>query len=175
MSDAPAPARNFNHIAFPTADTEATRRFYTEVLDMKLVGAVRPDMSGTTRQEHPHIHTFFATGSGECIAFFEIPGFRPQPNKDGAPDFTRHIAFGVDSEEQLLAWRRRLQEKGVEVSGVIEHEGIWKSIYFRDPNHLVLELTWQTRPLSAEDADNARAMVEDWNRTHGGWAAGNVG
>ncbi|HYC53783.1 MAG TPA: VOC family protein [Candidatus Binatia bacterium] len=170
MSDAPALARNFNHIAFPTADTEATCRFYTDVLGMKLVGAVRPDGSGTTREEHPHIHTFFATASGECIAFFEIPGFRPQPNKDGAPDFTRHIAFGVESEEQLTQWRRRLKEKGVEVSGVIEHEGIWKSIYFRDPNHLVLELTWQARPLDEQDRSKAEAMVADWNATHGQWS-----
>ena len=35
------PARNFNHIAVPTADTQETCRFYTEVLGMKLVH--RPD------------------------------------------------------------------------------------------------------------------------------------
>jgi glyoxylase I family protein len=171
MSNVPTLARNFNHIAFPTADTEATCRFYTEVLGMKLVGAIRPDREGTTEEQHPHIHTFFATASGECLAFFEIPGFKPEPNKDGAPVFTRHIAFGVESEEQLLTWRRRLRELGVEVSGVVDHQGVWKSIYFRDPNQLVLELTFQSRALADTDAEEAAAMVSEWNATHGGWAS----
>jgi catechol 2,3-dioxygenase-like lactoylglutathione lyase family enzyme len=164
------PAHNFNHIAFPTSDTAATCRFYTEVLGLKLVGAVRPDQSETTGEAHPHIHTFFGTESGECIAFFEIPGFRPEPNKDGAPVFTRHIAFGVDSEELMLEWRRRLKEQGIEVSRVVDHDGLWKSIYFPDPNGLLLEITYQTRPLGEADAAAAARMVEEWNHTHGGWA-----
>lgn len=164
------PARHFNHIAFPTADTAATCRFYTEVLGMKLVGAVRPDLSHTTPEVQPHIHTFFGTESGECIAFFEIPGFRPQPNKDGAPVFTRHVAFGVDSEQEMLDWRDRLRQQGVEVSKVVDHDGVWKSIYFPDPNHLLLEITFQSRPLVESDAASAAQMVDEWNRTHGGWA-----
>ena len=165
-------ARNFNHIAFPTADTAGTCRFYTEVLGMKLVGAVRPDLAETTGETHPHIHTFFATSSGECIAFFEIPGFRPEPNKDRAPAFTRHIAFGVDSEQEMLDWRRRLHDGGIDVSKVVDHGGIWKSIYFPDPNGLLLEITFQARALGEGDAASAAAMVEDWNRTHGGWSKG---
>lgn len=164
------PARHFNHIAFPTADTEATCRFYTEVLGMQLVGAVRPDIAETTGEIHPHIHTFFGTASGECIAFFEIPGFRPQPNKDGAPVFTRHVAFGVDSEQEMLDWRKRLKGAGVDVSKVVDHDGLWKSIYFPDPNGLLLEITFQTRPLGPDDAARAAEMVEEWKRTHGGWA-----
>ena len=164
------PARHFNHIAFPTADTAATCRFYTEVLGMKLVGAVRPDLAETTPETHPHIHTFFGTDSGECIAFFEIPGLRPQPNKDGAPFFTRHVAFGVDSEEEMLRWQRKLRAAGVDVSKVVDHDGIWRSVYFPDPNGLLLEITFQTRPLGSLDAANAQRMVDEWCRTHGGWA-----
>lgn len=170
MAESPRLARNFNHIAFPTADTQATLRFYTEVLGMKLVGAVRPDEAGTTEEQTPHIHTFFATDSGECIAFFEVVGFRPEPFKDGAPLFTRHVAFGVDSEQQLLAWRRALKEKGIDVSHVVDHDGVWKSIYFPDPNGLVLELTFQARALDASDADKAARMVADWNLAHGTWS-----
>ncbi|MFN2425067.1 MAG: VOC family protein [Candidatus Binatia bacterium] len=165
------PARHFNHIAFPTMDTAATCRFYTEVLGMKLVGAVRPDVAGTTEEDHPHIHTFFSTTSGECIAFFEIPGFRPKPNKDGAPVFTRHVAFGVDTEQEMLDWRSRLRREGVDVSAVVDHGGIWKSIYFPDPNGLLLEITFQARPLGPDDAASAERMVEEWNRTQGGWAS----
>lgn len=165
-----SPARHFNHVAFPTADTAATCEFYTKVLDLRLVGAVRPDLAGTTEEVHPHIHTFFGTTSGECIAFFEIPGLRPEPNRDGAPAFTRHVAFGVDTEQELLDWRAKLRRAGVDVSAVVDHDGIWKSIYFPDPNGLLLEITFQARPLGPGDAARAEAMVEEWNRTHGGWS-----
>ena len=40
----------------------------------------------------------------------------------------------------------------MEVLGVTDHEGIWKSIYFFDPNGIRLELTYQTRPLNEQDA-----------------------
>jgi catechol 2,3-dioxygenase-like lactoylglutathione lyase family enzyme len=162
MTTTPTPARHFNHVAFPTADTASTCRFYTEVLGMRLAGAVRPDRSGTTEKTTPTIHTFFATESGECIAFFEIPGFRPEPNRDGAPVFTRHVAFGVDSEEKMLAWRRRLKAAGVDVSRVVDHDGLWKSIYFPDPNGLLLEITFQTRPLGEVDAEEAERLVAEW-------------
>ena len=162
--------RSFNHVAFPTADTAATCRFYTNVLGMKLVGAVRPDIAQTTREEQPHIHTFFATESGESIAFFEIPGFRPETNKDGAPVFTRHVAFGVETEQEMLDWRKKLKTEGIDVSPVVDHDGLWKSIYFPDPNGLLLEITFQTRPLGPSDAEEAERLVEDWNRNYGGWS-----
>lgn len=167
MTDAtPKVARCFNHVAFPTADTAATMRFYTEVLGMRLAGAVRPDRDGTTSESEPSLHTFFATESGECIAFFEVPGFQPAPFADGAPLFTRHVAFGVEGEDQLLSWKRRLRALGIEVRGVVDHQGLWRSIYFMDPNGLVLELTFQTRALAANDAERAAEIVAEWERDH---------
>ena len=49
----------------------------------------------------------------------------------------------------------RLLDEGVEVRGVIDHEGIWNSIYFFDPNGVRLELTYQSRALTDEDAARA--------------------
>jgi len=54
----------------------------------------------------------------------------------------------------------------VEVLGVTDHEGIWKSIYFFDPNGIRLELTYQTRPLGERDATDAEAAVRRWIAEH---------
>ena len=56
-----------------------------------------------------------------------------------------HTAWRVETQEELLAWQKRLEAAGVQVSQSIKHE-ILESIYFRDPNHYPLEIT---RPLRA--------------------------
>jgi catechol 2,3-dioxygenase-like lactoylglutathione lyase family enzyme len=154
------PAGTLNHVAYPTDDTAATVRFYTELLGFRLVGAVEiePDEPG----RGPALHTFFETGGGECIAFFDIAGLsRPAP--DGLPAWVRHIAFNVDSYDELMAWKGRLEGGGLPVAGPVDHEdGTWKSIYFQDPNEVTLEFTWQGRQLGAGDAAAAQEAVRRW-------------
>jgi hypothetical protein len=41
---------------------------------------------------------------------------------------------------------------------------VWSSIYFRDPNDVMLELTHQARPLDDADAQRAADMVAAWTR-----------
>ena len=152
----PRIATRLNHVAYPTFDTPATVRFYTEVMGFKLVDAVREE-SGP----NPFLHTFFAMESGEIIAFFDIRGLeRPKP--DGLPPWVRHLALSVDSAETLAAWKQRLEAHGVRVTGPVDHDGVWSSIYFRDPNDVTLELTYQARPLNEADAQRAADMVAAW-------------
>jgi hypothetical protein len=68
--------------------------------------------------------------SGEVIAFFDIEGIE-KPKRDHMPSWVRHFAMSVDSHEELMAWRQRLLDHGVHVSPVVDHGGIWYSIYFR--------------------------------------------
>lgn len=152
----PKIATHLNHVAYPTFDTAATVRFYTEVLGFRLVDAVR-DESGPK----PFLHTFFAMESGEIIAFFDIPGLE-KPKRDQVPPWVRHLALSVDSAETLAAWKRRLEEHGVRVTGPVDHDGVWSSIYFMDPNAVTLELTYQARPLNDADAARAADMVAAW-------------
>ena len=159
-------ADRLNHIAYPTTDTGATYRFYTEIMGFKLVAAVRGDWDPTTQSSKPHLHTFFAMGSGEVIAFFDIEGMaRPKP--DHVPVWARHIAMSVDSHDELTAWRRRLLDHGVQVSPIVDHDGVWFSIYFPDPNDVLLELTYQARELTTDDATQAAQMVGEWTKAHG--------
>ena len=161
MSEMPATARALNHVAYQTCDTAATYRFYTEVLGFKLVAAVRGKHDPESGTDKPHLHTFFAMRSGEVIAFFDLAGVDAPP-KDHLPGWVRHFAMSVDSHEELLAWRRRLKSFGVEVTPVVDHDGVWQSIYFMDPNRVVLELTYQARDLTEADADNAQKLMQEW-------------
>jgi glyoxylase I family protein len=152
----PRIATQLNHVAYPTFDTAATVRFYTEVMGFRLVDAVEGKIG-----PHAFLHTFFAMDSGEIIAFFDIPGLA-KPAPDGVPFWVRHLALSVDSAESLAAWKARLESHGLKVDGPVDHDGVWSSIYFKDPNAVMLELTYQVRALNDADADRAQQMVSQW-------------
>ena len=152
----PRIATRLNHVAYPTFDTAETVRFYTEVMGFRLVDAVH-DTSGPKT----FLHTFFAMESGEIIAFFDIPGLE-KPKRDHLPPWVHHLAMSVDSAETLAAWKTRLESHGLKVAGPVDHDGVWSSIYFSDPNDVTLELTHQARPLNDADAQRAADMVAAW-------------
>jgi catechol 2,3-dioxygenase-like lactoylglutathione lyase family enzyme len=86
----------------------------------------------------------FAGGSPavprSCLAFFEVPGkpfdFKRQDTLD------LHIALGVEPNvfDRMLD---KARTEGVEVRGPVDH-GFCRSIYMRDPNGYVVELTAST-------------------------------
>lgn len=158
--------QGLNHVAYVTTDTAATKRFYTEVLGMKLVGHAIDDSVGSTGEPTTFLHTFFEMGDGSCIAFFEIEGQKQDHHDTPLPRWAPHLALSVGSMEELNAAHQRLLDEGLEVRGVIDHEGTWNSIYFFDPNGVRLELTYQVRPLTEEDASEAETAVAQWVADH---------
>ncbi len=161
MSGLPKLASALNHVAYLTEDTAATHRFYTEVLGFPLVAAVRNDFDPESNTQRPSLHTFFAMSSGEVIAFFEIDGVK-RPPKGDVPTWARHFAMNVDSRDDLVDWRQHLRENRIGVTDIVDHDGVWQSIYFMDPNEVLLEFTYQTRSLTADDAKRAQAMLQEW-------------
>jgi hypothetical protein len=97
-------------------------------------------------------------GRGNRIAFFYYFGL---PEEDAPSDLmhrSRHLAFHVDTEEELLAWRDRLKAHGVRVTRPLAHELI-ESIYFDDPNGIQLEITRPLRVMSGIDSRDAELTV----------------
>jgi catechol-2,3-dioxygenase len=91
------------------------------------------------------------------------------------PAWVQHIAFKVDSEADLLAAKARAEARGLDVVGPTHH-GIFKSIYFFDPNGHRLELAWQfgTPDQMQRLKDVAADMLDEWSRTrkaprHAAW------
>ena len=147
--------RAYSHIGLSTLDLDRTRAFYEDVLGFR---AVRCDILEC--EEGGRIrHIFFDAGGGQLIAFMEprgIPGIPVEYDAGinrglGVPDAFYHFAFEAESLEALEAKRAQLIAKGVRVTPIVDHEWV-KSIYFKDPNGLMLEYAWQSRALGPDDA-----------------------
>ena len=154
--------KGLHHAAYRCRDSEETRRFYEDVMGMPLVGAL-PIGETKTGRPASALHTFFQMDDGSCIAFFEVPDapfdFHEQH------DFDLHIALEVEPEvlEQRLAEGR---SAGLEVRGPADH-GFVKSIYFRDPNGYVVELTAKqpNHDSALDSASDARKILDRWQET----------
>lgn len=153
--------KGFSHVGLSTLDLDATRAFYEGVLGFTPVRCDVIEFAEGGRIRH----VFFDVGNGEMLAFMEPKGVPGVPveydtgiNRGlGVPEVFYHIAFDADSHEALLAKRAALLAKGVKVSPVVDHEGWVQSIYFKDPNGLLLEYAWQSRELG--EADDAEMVV----------------
>src|SRR3546814_16661177 len=82
------------------------------------------------------------------------------------PEWVQHLAFRVNSEADLLAAKRHIEAQGVEVLGPTHH-GIFKSIYFFDPNGHRVELAADigTQDQYDELRRVAPLMLEEWSQT----------
>jgi len=155
-----------DHTARPTWKLRQTVQFYRDILGLRLVHSI--SARGWGPATHPDfVHFFFDSGNGSTIAFFyylggdalgqERPPMRPAPD-DHVFDAT-HTAWLVDTQQELRAWKQRLEEKGVEVSVETTHEVI-ESIYFRDPNGYFIEITRKLRALNRVDEVDAAATLQ---------------
>ena len=71
------------------------------------------------------------------------------------------------AEEILNQMFEKGQQAGVDVRGIADHDLI-HSIYFRDPNGYVIELTARTdrhEELMDPALNNARQILDDWQAT----------
>jgi catechol 2,3-dioxygenase-like lactoylglutathione lyase family enzyme len=154
--------KGLHHNAYRCRDTEETRRFYEDFLGLPLTGALRIKESMTGRRTDV-LHSFFQLGDGSYLAFFEAPD-RPFDFKT-QHDYDLHIALEVDADT-LQRFFDRAKTEGREVRGVSDH-GLIHSIYLRDPNGYVIELTVK-QPHHDEAMDpsrnNARQILEDWQK-----------
>jgi catechol 2,3-dioxygenase-like lactoylglutathione lyase family enzyme len=151
-----------SHVAYMTRDTEATADFYTRILGMELVNAVLDDAIPSTGEPIPYFHSFFRMADGSTVAFFEAPELPPEgPHAHPAYDTFLHLAMQVDSPASVDRWHEWLGAHGVEVLGPVDHKIIY-SIYFHDPNGLRLEITAPTSLTWNDNAEAARASLDEW-------------
>jgi len=155
--------RGLHHNAYRCRDSEETRRFYEDFLGLPLVNAFEIHETKSGRATHT-LHSFYAMDDGSCLAFFEAPD-RPFEFKE-QHDFDLHIAVEV-SRDDLHRMFEKGKQAGLETRGISDHE-IIDSIYFRDPNGYVIELTAK-RPDHDEQVARARGTAHqrlaDWQNS----------
>ncbi len=149
-----------HHNAYRCRDSEETRQFYEEFLGLPLVNAFEIGETKTGR-ETSVLHSFYQMGDGSFLAFFEAPAY-PFDFKD-QHDYDLHIALEVD-HETLHNMFARGKAQGIETRGIADH-GFIESIYFRDPNGYVIELTAKNKTEDvpfAEAKRGARQALDAW-------------
>jgi catechol 2,3-dioxygenase-like lactoylglutathione lyase family enzyme len=158
--------RGIHHVAYRCRDAAETVRFYQDMLGMAFTTAFAEDRVPSTQEPDPYMHVFLDAGRGNVLAFFELPTREPMGRDPHTPAWVQHIAFEVESLEALEATRRRLVARGIEVVGPTDH-GLFRSIYFFDPNGHRLELTVDTATpeMTRRAREVAPAMLEEWSRT----------
>jgi catechol 2,3-dioxygenase-like lactoylglutathione lyase family enzyme len=172
-----------NHLALVCKDMARTVDFYSNVLGMPLVKTI--DLPMGMGQ-----HFFFDIGNGDSLAFFwfpEAPEAHPGISSPaGVPGVGKeittahgsmnHVAFNVP-EEKFDEYVEKLKAKGLNPSPVMNHDdspyqvaramhpGVFvRSVYFMDPDGILLEFACWTKTFTEADVKHAPATAADTER-----------
>lgn len=122
--------RRIHHTAIICSDYARSKRFYTEVLGLRV-------MAENYREARQSYKLDLALPDGAQIELFSFPGAPPRPSRPEAQGL-RHLAFEVADVAQCKA---ELEAQGVAVEDirVDEYTG-QRFVFFADPDGLPLEL-----------------------------------
>lgn len=162
-----APAlKRIHHVAYRCNDAKETVEWYQRVLGMTYTTAFAEDKVPSTGEDDPYMHVFLDCGGGNVLAFFELPNQQPMGRDPNTPAWVQHLAFEVEDEAALLAAKAYIEAQGIDVLGPTFH-GVFRSIYFFDPNGHRVELACNigTDEQYAELKRVAPLMLDEWSRT----------
>ena len=164
-----------NHLALVCSDMERTVDFYTNVLGMPLIKTIELPMGMGQ-------HFFFDIGNGDCLAFFwfpnapeAVPGVSSPAALPGVGDLAtavgsmNHVALAVPAD-RIEEYRDKLIERGIECTPILNHDdseyqvsrtmhdGVFvRSVYFFDPDGVLLEFAAWTKTFTEADVQVAPA------------------
>jgi catechol 2,3-dioxygenase-like lactoylglutathione lyase family enzyme len=122
-----------HHVTLICRDVERSVDFYRNLLGMRVV---KQTVNEDDRQAR---HLFFGDEEGRpgtivtCLEYNDL-----EEGRVGAGS-VHHFALGVESEEQLVAWREYLGTRGIPCTEVMDRT-YFKSLYLRDPDGTIVEL-----------------------------------
>ncbi len=161
--------QGINHLALVCRDMKRTVEFYSGVLGMPLTKTINlPRGMGQ--------HFFFDIGNGDQLAFFWFPdapaaapgvgnaaGLPGRGSLTSAHASMNHVAFNIPLDK-VDEYQRKLEAAGVDCTPVVNHDDsetqasptltpttFVRSIYFTDPDGILLEFAAWTRELDERD------------------------
>lgn len=137
-----------DHIVIPIWEVEKSIAFYRDLLGLKLVNAYDGDDWGG----FAWLMLIFALSDKREIVLVNFAGAKRAP-RDKLPKDSRHIALAETGSLDL--WRKKLRD--AKVGFWEEDHGDQRSLYFEDPNGVVLEMT--SPPTSPELTHNEAAVI----------------
>ncbi|MCI5145908.1 MAG: VOC family protein [Candidatus Electrothrix sp. AR3] len=162
--------KGINHLAMVTGDMESTIRFWRDLMGMRLINGFG---------EAGFRHYFFEIDAQNCLAFFEWEGAQSVERKLhgqplSGPIVFDHIAFGLDSKEEVWALKDTLEAAGFACSDMIDH-GFIHSVYSFDPNGIPIEFCYEVKEQNVRkhpvmnDAEPSPAALEGAEPQTGYW------
>lgn len=155
-----------HHVAYRCRDAKETVQWYEGVLGMRYKTAFAEDHVPSTGEFDPYMHVFLDCGGGNVLAFFELPNQPEMGRDENTPEWVQHLAFEVPDFDALVAAKAHIESLGISVLGPTFH-GIFKSIYFFDPNGHRVELACNigTAEQYEELERVAPLMLDEWAQT----------
>jgi catechol 2,3-dioxygenase-like lactoylglutathione lyase family enzyme len=153
MSTVKAP-NGVHHLAISTSNIKAQIEFFTDVLGCELVALYwMHGVAGT-------FHGFVKLNDASYVAFVQSPAVADiepiqgvsHAGNGGLPSAggtMQHVAFNVDTYDDLIAIRDRIRSRGINVMGPLHH-GMCDSIYFAGLEGLTLEVATSKEPIPAK-------------------------
>lgn len=118
-----------HHIAIICSDYEVSKKFYTEILGIKIINE-------TYRKERESYKLDLALNGEYVIELFSFPNPPKRPTRPEATGL-RHLAFEVDNLDEMIVW---LTNHKIEVEPVRTDEITNKRFTFiADPDNLPIE------------------------------------
>jgi catechol 2,3-dioxygenase-like lactoylglutathione lyase family enzyme len=141
-----------HHIAIMAGDIRKHIEFFSDVLGCRLTALF--EMHGVPGG----IHAFLHMNDHSYFSVVQLPGTADIPIQlrvthagngmnPSAPGTMQHLAFRVDTVDDLLAMRDRIRKKGVNVIGPLDHS-MCQSIYFAGPDQLTLEVACSSEAIN---------------------------
>ena len=144
-----------DHVVFPVRDAGASLAFYRDIVGLPLIDAHEGDDWGA----YPWLMMIFAVPGGGEIVLVELRG-APAPDYGDLPTDARHYAMATDTVADLARWRATLRTAGVRFWE--EDHGGQQSIYFADPDGVVLEITAPPSRPDIKASERAAGVVRRW-------------
>ncbi|MEO0972254.1 MAG: VOC family protein [Pseudomonadota bacterium] len=175
----PPSLHGFHHVAYRCRCAKETVEFYEHALGATFELAISEDHVPSTGEANPYMHVFLNIGGDNVLAFFELPQSPSMGRDENTPAWVQHIALRVANLQALGAAKAHLESLAIEVLGPVDH-GIFRSIYFHDPNGHRLELAADVGDEAQRQRLRAvaRPMLDEWHTTgkaprHAAWVHDN--
>jgi catechol 2,3-dioxygenase-like lactoylglutathione lyase family enzyme len=126
-----------HHVTLISRDLDRTTAFYRDLLGLTLLERTRNEDDPDAR------HFWFGDEHGTPGTLISFLEYAALPQGVVGAGSTHHLALGVGSAEEQIAWRDWLRSRGVPCTDVFERGGL-RSIYLRDPDGHILEIATST-------------------------------
>jgi glyoxalase family protein len=150
--------QGLHHVTALSYESSHARTFYTDLLGLDAIEETRQERAAGPSQ---NIYGLDGGAPGTMIGFIDSPEASQGLVGIGT---VHHIAFAVEDQDEQLKWRKKLQAHNVNVTQVLDRK-YFKSIYFREPNGLLLEIATIPPGFTVDEAKGRLGMslaLPDW-------------